>query len=158
MLAETERTAVVLETFVDKGADPHLLFLHTIDNGWWEFPGGSRDANRPTKTEAMRELLEETGISVSLSGTRGGEVIPHKVSRVTISTHSGDLLIKSSVYIVTLVTTQLPMVILNSGLTEQEHDASEWIKFDDVFSFDQKFSDVTVGILRRYLRRGTTAL
>lgn len=48
-----------------------LLLIHKIDNGYWALPGGGMDLGESIAEAAMREALEETGVSIEITGLVG---------------------------------------------------------------------------------------
>ncbi len=59
---------------VDDGHD-HLLLIQRSDNGNWSLPGGAMDLGETIIDAAVREILEETGVTYHvLEYTSDGEV------------------------------------------------------------------------------------
>jgi 8-oxo-dGTP pyrophosphatase MutT (NUDIX family) len=52
---------------VDKG----LLLIERTDNGLWALPGGAQDLGESVVQAARREVHEETGIDVEITGLSG---------------------------------------------------------------------------------------
>lgn len=59
-----------------------LLSVRT-DNGNWTMPGGAQDPGESLSTTAVRETLEETGITVRLTGVAGIYTDPRHVVHYT---------------------------------------------------------------------------
>lgn len=51
--------------------DGKLLMIQRSDNGLWALPGGAQDIGESTREAAVREVQEETGISVEITGISG---------------------------------------------------------------------------------------
>jgi 8-oxo-dGTP pyrophosphatase MutT (NUDIX family) len=45
--------------------------IQRSDNGLWALPGGAQDIGETTREAAIREVEEETGISVEITGVSG---------------------------------------------------------------------------------------
>ncbi len=48
-----------------------LLLIHKIDNDFWALPGGAMDLGESVADAAVREVAEETGVMVQLTGLVG---------------------------------------------------------------------------------------
>jgi ADP-ribose pyrophosphatase YjhB (NUDIX family) len=48
-----------------------LLLIHKIDNNYWALPGGGMEIGESIADAAVREVAEETGLSVELTGVVG---------------------------------------------------------------------------------------
>jgi ADP-ribose pyrophosphatase YjhB (NUDIX family) len=48
-----------------------LLLIHKIDNNYWALPGGGMDLGESIADAAIREVAEETGIHVEITGLVG---------------------------------------------------------------------------------------
>jgi ADP-ribose pyrophosphatase YjhB (NUDIX family) len=49
----------------------HILLIHKIDNNFWALPGGGMDLGESVSEAAVREVREETGVEVELTGLVG---------------------------------------------------------------------------------------
>jgi ADP-ribose pyrophosphatase YjhB (NUDIX family) len=66
-------TAIVVN---DRG---ELLLVHKTDNDLWALPGGGMDLGEYMAEAVVREVLEETGIKVEVTGVVGIYTNPHHV-------------------------------------------------------------------------------
>lgn len=48
-----------------------LLLIHKIDNDFWALPGGAMDLGESVADAAVREVAEETGVNVQITGLVG---------------------------------------------------------------------------------------
>ena len=48
-----------------------LLLIHKIDNDFWALPGGAMDLGESVTDAAVREVAEETGVDVQITGLVG---------------------------------------------------------------------------------------
>jgi 8-oxo-dGTP pyrophosphatase MutT (NUDIX family) len=60
--------AVAVVVRNDAGA---VLLIQRADNGLWALPGGAQDIGETTREAAIREVREETGIDVEITGISG---------------------------------------------------------------------------------------
>ena len=56
-----------------------VLLIHKIDNGYWALPGGAMDLGESVRDAAVREVEEETGVSVEVTGLVGIYTDPRHV-------------------------------------------------------------------------------
>jgi ADP-ribose pyrophosphatase YjhB (NUDIX family) len=49
----------------------NLLLIHKIDNDYWALPGGAMELGESVAEAAVREVKEETGITVEITGLVG---------------------------------------------------------------------------------------
>lgn len=68
-------------TFVLRGGE--VLLTRRVDNGSWTMPGGAMDPGESLSATAIRETLEETGITVELTGVAGIYTDPRHVIHYT---------------------------------------------------------------------------
>lgn len=54
-----------------RDASGRVLMIHKIDNDLWALPGGGMDLGESVADAAVREVQEETGIKVELTGLVG---------------------------------------------------------------------------------------
>lgn len=54
-----------------RNEDGRLLLIHRIDNDLWALPGGAMDLGESVADAAVREVEEETGVRVELTGLVG---------------------------------------------------------------------------------------
>ena len=67
---------------VDDGRD-HLLLIQRSDNGNWALPGGAMDLGETIVDAAVREVLEETGVTCTVTGLVGIYTNPNHVLEYT---------------------------------------------------------------------------
>jgi ADP-ribose pyrophosphatase YjhB (NUDIX family) len=68
--------SVVAAVVNDHGA---LLLIHRTDNGMWALPGGGHDIGESIAGTVVREVREETGIEVEVTGLVGLYTDPRHV-------------------------------------------------------------------------------
>ncbi|NMI02084.1 NUDIX domain-containing protein [Pseudonocardia acidicola] len=56
-----------------------LLLIHKVDNGFWALPGGGHDPGESIVDTAVREVREETGVEVRVTGLVGTYTDPRHV-------------------------------------------------------------------------------
>ncbi|MGC4855290.1 NUDIX hydrolase [Micromonospora sp. DT4] len=56
-----------------------LLMIHRTDNNLWALPGGGHDIGESVSDTVVREVREETGIEVEVTGLVGIYTRPHHV-------------------------------------------------------------------------------
>jgi ADP-ribose pyrophosphatase YjhB (NUDIX family) len=49
----------------------YLLLIHKVDNGYWALPGGGMDLGESIADAAIREVAEESGIEIEITGLVG---------------------------------------------------------------------------------------
>lgn len=59
--------------------DGRLLLIHKVDNGYWALPGGGHDPGESITDTAVREVREETGVAVRITGLVGTYTDPRHV-------------------------------------------------------------------------------
>jgi 8-oxo-dGTP pyrophosphatase MutT (NUDIX family) len=60
-----------------------LLLVHKTDNDLWALPGGGMDLGESKADTVVREVKEETGIDVAVTGVVGIHTNPHHVRSVS---------------------------------------------------------------------------
>ncbi|WP_037066773.1 NUDIX hydrolase [Pseudonocardia acaciae] len=58
-----------------------LLLIHKIDNDYWALPGGGHDPGESIVDTAVREVKEETGVDVEITGLIGTYTDPRHVMK-----------------------------------------------------------------------------
>ena len=77
-------TAVVPSAFVAvRGWGGRLLLVRRIDSGYWELPGGRVDVGESAEQAAVREVAEEAGVRVLITGLVGLFTDPGLVVQAT---------------------------------------------------------------------------
>jgi 8-oxo-dGTP diphosphatase len=75
-------THVVPSVFVAvQGLHGRLLLVRRCDSGAWELPGGKVDVGESAAEAAVREVAEETGVQVAVTGLVGSSTDPGHVIR-----------------------------------------------------------------------------
>ncbi|WP_026423171.1 NUDIX hydrolase [Actinokineospora inagensis] len=69
--APTPNSIVVAVTAYITNADGHLLLIRRTDNDLYSIPGGALDVGETLTQTVMREVKEETGIDVEVTGLVG---------------------------------------------------------------------------------------
>ncbi len=64
---------------VVRNEDGYLLMIHRTDNGLWALPGGGHDIGESISDTVVREVREETGIDVEVTGLVGLYTNPNHV-------------------------------------------------------------------------------
>jgi 8-oxo-dGTP pyrophosphatase MutT (NUDIX family) len=59
----------------------HLLLIHKVDNDKWALPGGGHDPGESIVETAVREVHEETGLDVRVTGLVGMYTDPRHVMK-----------------------------------------------------------------------------
>ncbi|MEV5950503.1 NUDIX domain-containing protein [Streptomyces sp. NPDC051993] len=66
-------------TAVVRNDDGKLLIIHKTDNDLWALPGGGHDIGESISDTVVREVLEETGITIEIEGVVGLYTNPEHV-------------------------------------------------------------------------------
>jgi ADP-ribose pyrophosphatase YjhB (NUDIX family) len=69
--APKANSIVVAVTAAVRNAQGELLLIERTDNGLWALPGGAQDIGESVVQAAQREVREETGIDVEITGLSG---------------------------------------------------------------------------------------
>jgi 8-oxo-dGTP pyrophosphatase MutT (NUDIX family) len=69
--APVANSLVVAVAVVVRDNEGRLLMIQRSDNRLWALPGGAQDIGETTREAAIREVQEETGISVEITGISG---------------------------------------------------------------------------------------
>jgi ADP-ribose pyrophosphatase YjhB (NUDIX family) len=69
--APKANSIVVAVTVAVRNAQGELLLIERTDNGLWALPGGALDIGESVVQAARREVYEETGIHVEITGLSG---------------------------------------------------------------------------------------
>ena len=69
--APKANSIVVAVTAAVRNAQGELLLIERTDNGLWALPGGAQDIGESVVQAARREVYEETGIDVEITGLSG---------------------------------------------------------------------------------------
>ena len=64
-------------TVVTRDADGSVLLIRRTDNQLWALPGGAMEFGESVSQTAVREVREETGLAVEISGLAGVYTDPH---------------------------------------------------------------------------------
>ena len=69
--APKANSIVVAVTAAVVNAQGELLLIERTDNGLWALPGGAQDTGESVVQAAQREVREETGVQVEITGLSG---------------------------------------------------------------------------------------
>ncbi|RCW44678.1 ADP-ribose pyrophosphatase YjhB (NUDIX family) [Halopolyspora algeriensis] len=69
--APRANSLVVAVAAIVRNESGDVLMIERTDNGLWAVPGGAQDIGETTREAAMREIREETGIEVEVTGIVG---------------------------------------------------------------------------------------
>src|ERR1700716_3498995 len=69
--APTPNSIVVAVTAFVQDEQGRLLMIHRTDNDRWAIPGGAQDIGETIAATVVREVKEETGIDVEVTGLIG---------------------------------------------------------------------------------------
>lgn len=69
--APRANSLVVAVAAVVRDASGRLLMIERADNGLWAVPGGAQDIGETTRQAVVREVREETGVEVEVTGLVG---------------------------------------------------------------------------------------
>lgn len=69
--APAANSLVVAVAVLVRDDEGRLLMIQRSDNGLWALPGGAQDIGETTRDAAIREVCEETGIAIEITGISG---------------------------------------------------------------------------------------
>ena len=69
--APPANSLVVAVAVVVRDEDGNVLLIERTDNGLWALPGGAQDLGESTRQAAVREVEEETGLTVEVTDIVG---------------------------------------------------------------------------------------
>jgi 8-oxo-dGTP pyrophosphatase MutT (NUDIX family) len=77
--APPANSLVVAVAVLVRDDEGRLLMIQRSDNQLWALPGGAQDIGETTREAAIREVHEETGISIEITGISGIYADPRHV-------------------------------------------------------------------------------
>ncbi|WP_433724614.1 NUDIX domain-containing protein [Actinoplanes sp. CA-051413] len=77
--APKANSIVVAATVFVQDASGRVLLIRRTDNGLWALPGGAQDFGEYVAETAVRETIEEAGVTVSVEDVVGIYTNPHHV-------------------------------------------------------------------------------
>ena len=77
--APKANSLVLSVTAIVRNEDGDLLMVHKVDNDLWALPGGAMDIGESISQAVVREVKEETGIDVEVTGVSGIYTDPNHV-------------------------------------------------------------------------------
>ncbi|MBT2382086.1 NUDIX hydrolase [Streptomyces sp. ISL-11] len=77
--APAANSVVPSVTAVVRNGQGNILLIHKTDNDLWALPGGGHDVGESVAQTVVREVAEETGISVTVEGIVGLYTDPEHV-------------------------------------------------------------------------------
>lgn len=81
--APQANSVVPSATAVVTDDDGRILLVHKVDNGLWALPGGGMELGESIEDCAVREVKEETGLDVEITGLIGVYSNPRHVIEYT---------------------------------------------------------------------------
>ena len=81
--APKPNSVVPSTTAVVTDAEGRIALVHRVDNGLWALPGGGMDLGESIEDCAVREVKEETGLDVRVTGLVGVYTNPNHVIEYT---------------------------------------------------------------------------
>ncbi|MGW1676623.1 NUDIX hydrolase [Saccharopolyspora sp. NPDC002376] len=69
--APAPNSLVVAVVAIVRNDDGDVLMIERTDNGLWTVPGGAQDLGETTREAVIREVEEETGITIEVTGIVG---------------------------------------------------------------------------------------
>lgn len=120
-------TVVVALAFaVVRDLGGRVLLARRLDTGNWELPGGAIEPGETATAAAGREVLEETGVAITVSGLAGVFCDP---SHVIVYPESGQV---RQQHITLLHATPAPGATREPRPDHDETDAARWVELDDL--------------------------
>jgi len=77
--APKANSLVISVTAIVRNDKGELLLVHKVDNDLWALPGGAMDIGESISDAVVREVKEETGIDVEVTGIVGTYTDPNHV-------------------------------------------------------------------------------
>ena len=136
---KTEKSCGAVVFRKNEGKDQILLIKH-VNGGHWAFPKGHVENNETEEETVLREIREETGLSVKLDNRY----------RKVVTYHPKHNVIKDVVYFIAIAD--------NSDAVAQEEEISQvqWVDVDDAISHVSYDNDkkVLIGAIEHYFNTG----
>jgi 8-oxo-dGTP pyrophosphatase MutT (NUDIX family) len=152
LVADLERTSVRVVVLDAAG---RVLLLRTVDatapelGQWWELPGGGMEPGEQVAATAVRELAEETGISVA-----AGAVGPPSWTRAGTYRRRGRRVLQHE-HVVAVRIPELAPAPVADGRTPQEladHIGHRWWQVEQLVASRERFFPGTLpGYLSAFL-------
>lgn len=127
---------LAVKAVIADGSGRSLLIRRSASNrhfvGQWEWPGGKVDPGESFDVAALREVKEETGLDVELTGLAGAVEFEMPARRIIVLC--------------------LEARLLGGELKlSEEHDDSTWVKFSDYGRYE--FTDNVRELVMKYAAR-----
>ncbi|MEJ2889519.1 NUDIX hydrolase [Actinomycetospora aeridis] len=123
-------TAVVALAFtLVRDGTGRVLLVRRIDTGNWELPGGTIETGETATAAAVREVLEETAVAITVTGLAGVFCDP---SHVVVYPESGQA---RQQHVTLLHAAPVPGDAGEPTPDGEETDAARWVELDDLAGF-----------------------